>query len=309
MRLFLYTSVRSVRRPFCLGMTLCFLVLSIGVFAFAQAGDYQVLKSKDVEILFSPALAETAQITAQRIPKIKKDLEDLFHWDFLFKPTVILMNHEERFRRMAGSPLIVGFAVTNKNLIVIDCTKIENPLVLNDILKHELSHLLLHAHIRQVRIPRWLDEGVAQWVSNGVMDILENQKEALLPKAAFADRVIPLAKLSKGFPREAKGLRLSYEESRSFVDYLIKTYGKEALFEILNRMKEGTPLRKAFSQVLGTPLFKVEDNWRGSLKETVAWFAHLSFYLYEILFALGGLIVVYGFIRLWKKKRAYMDEA
>ncbi len=157
-------------------------------------------------------------------------------------------------------------------------------------------------------IPRWFDEGVAQWTSNGVMDILHDQKDALLPKAAFSDRIIPLGALNKGFPGNANVLRLAYEESKSFIDYIINTHGKRGLLEILGLMKDGVTLRKAVLQALGTPLYKIEEDWRSSLKENIVWFAHLSYYLYEILFAFGGLIVVYAFIKMLRKKRAYMEE-
>ena len=156
--------------------------------------------------------------------------------------------------------------------------------------------------------PDGFDEGVAQWVANGVMDIVHEQKEALLPKAAFSDRLIPLGSLARDFPRNENELRLAYEESKSVIDTIISTHGKAGLLEIMALMKDGVPLREAVSRALDTPLYKIEKEWRASLKQNIAWFAHLSYYLYEILFALGALILVYGFIKGVKRKRAYMEE-
>lgn len=93
-----------------------------------------------------------------------------------------------------------------------------------------------------------------------------------------------------------------------FIDYIISTKGKAGLLEILGFMKNGATLRKAILQALGTPLYKIEEDWQASLKQNIVWFAHLSYYLYEILFALGGLMVVYAFIKVLRKKRAYMEE-
>ncbi|MCG6880505.1 MAG: hypothetical protein LJE96_15335 [Deltaproteobacteria bacterium] len=266
------------------------------------------MKNENVEVLFPPTLTQVARETAELVPEIRQDLEEIFNGSFFFKPTIILMNDPERFRRMTGSPLIVGFAIPKKNLVVIDYTKIDNHLKFKYILKHELCHLLLHEHLSQVPIPRWFDEGIAQWVSEGVMDILHDQKDALLPKAAFSDRMIPLGALNEGFPQNPNALRLAYEESKNFIDYLIKSRGRKKLFEILRLLKEGTPFRKAFFKALGTPLYEIEKEWLASLKQNINWFAHLSYYLYEIIFALGGLILCYGFIRLWRKKKAYMEE-
>lgn len=283
-----------------------------GFFALAapcsHAADFNILKGDGVDVLFPPTLEQAAKETAQMTPQVKKDLQETFNWPFSLKPTVILMEDSQRFRQMTHSPLVVGFAVPGKNLVVIDYARIRNPLKFRNILKHELCHLLLHEHVNNAPIPRWFDEGVAQWTSNGVMDILHDQKDALLPKAAFSDRIIPLGALNKGFPGNANVLRLAYEESKSFIDYIINTHGKRGLLEILGLMKDGVTLRKAVLQALGTPLYKIEEDWRSSLKENIVWFAHLSYYLYEILFAFGGLIVVYAFIKMLRKKRAYMEE-
>ena len=283
-----------------------------GFFALAapcsHAADFNTLKGNGVDVLFPPTLEQAAKETAQMTPGIKKDLQETFNWPFSLKPTVILMEDSQHFRQMIHSPLVVGFAVPGKNLVVIDYARIRNPLKFRNILKHELCHLLLHQHVDTVPIPRWFDEGIAQWTSNGVMDILHDPRDALLPKAAFSNHIIPLGALNKGFPGNANALRLAYEESRSFIDYIISTHGKPGLLEILRLMKNGVTLQKAVLQALGTPLYKIEEDWRSSLKQNIVWFAHLSYYLYEILFALGGLMVVYAFIKVLRKKRAYMEE-
>ena len=314
--IFLFYSIRDHSRPYLFSFQAPCLsgiaILLWGFFVLAppcsHAADFNALKGTGVEVLFPPTLEQAAKETAQMTPQIKKDLQETFNWPFSLKPTVILMEDSQRFHQMTNSPLVVGFAVPGKNLVVIDYPRIRNPLQFRNILKHELCHLLLHQHVDNVPIPRWFDEGIAQWTSNGVMDILHDQRDALLPKAAFSDRMIPLGALNKGFPGNANALRLAYEESRSFIDYIISTHGKPGLLEILRLMKNGATLRKAVIQALGTPLYKIEEDWQSSLKQNIAWFAHLSYYLYEILFALGGLMVVYAFIKVLRKKRAYMEE-
>jgi hypothetical protein len=273
-----------------------------------HAAEFKTLEDDGVVVLFPPTLGAAAKETIQMTPGIKKDLQETFGWSFHFRPTIILMKDSRRFHQMTHSPLIVGFAIPKKDLVVIDYPRTGNQRNFRNILKHEFCHLLLHKHIRNVPIPRWFDEGIAQWAGNGVMDILHDQRDALLPKAAFSDRLIPLGALNKGFPGNSNALRLAYEESRSFIDYIISTHGKSGLLEISALMKENIPLREAFTMAFGTPLYKIEKKWQASLKENIAWFAHLSYYLYEILFALGGLILIYGFIKVLRKKRAYMED-
>jgi Peptidase MA superfamily len=311
MKAFIFRRARSHKRPRPTKASICLFFFSI-LFLFTapcpHAAELDTLEDDGVVVLFPPTLGAAAKETVQMTPGIKQDLQKTFGWSFHFKPTIILMNDSRRFRQMTHSPLIVGFAIPKKDLVVIDYPRTGNPMNFRNILRHELSHLLLHKHIRNVPIPRWFDEGVAQWAGNGVMDILHDQRDALLPKAAFSDRLIPLGALNKGFPGSPNALRLAYEESRSVIDYIISTHGVSGLLEISALMKEDIPLREAFSMAFGKPLYKIEKEWQASLKQNIAWFAHLSYYLYEILFALGGLIVIYGFIKVLRKKRAYMEE-
>ena len=92
---------------------------------------------------------------------------------------------------MAGDPLVVAFAVPQRNLIVIDYSKmITHPLSLETTLKHELCHILLHEHIKTEILPRWLDEGLCQWASGGIGEIIMDQKRSRLNRAAFSREFI-----------------------------------------------------------------------------------------------------------------------
>ena len=186
------------------------------------AGELNVLKDKDFAVFYAPPLKYAALEIADMYPWIKADLERIFGWKLNLKPSIILVKDRSKFQRMAESPLTVAFAVPSRNLIVIDHSKMHiNPFNLGNILKHELCHLLLHHHIRGVALPRWLDEGIAQWASDGISDILMDQKRSLLNKATFRNRLIPLHRLQKGFPPDKGSLSLAYEESKSFVTYII----------------------------------------------------------------------------------------
>ena len=231
--------------PMTMGIAVLFWIFVFLATQYSLASEFNALRGNGVEILFPPSLAALAEETAQIAPTLKMELQEIFKWPFDWNPTVILINNHQRFLKMTHSPLVVGFAVPQKNLVVMDCSRISNPVNFANILKHELCHLLLHGTINKVPIPRWFDEGVAQWVANGVMDIVHEQKEALLPKAAFSDRLIPLGSLARDFPRNENELRLAYEESKSVIDTIISTHGKAGLLEIMALMKDGVPTARS----------------------------------------------------------------
>jgi hypothetical protein len=46
------------------------------------------------------------------------------------------------------------------------------PFTLTVTLKHELCHLFLHYLIGGGELPRWFNEGIAQWTSGGIAELM-----------------------------------------------------------------------------------------------------------------------------------------
>ena len=291
----------------------CFLAIVISVVILERilfAADIRVLREKEYTILFEPSLDAAVREVADVYPAIKRDLERVFGWKLDLRPSVLLIRHRERFHGLAKNPLTVAYAVPEKDLIVIDYSKMNiHPFNIEITLKHELCHLLIHHHIKAHILPRWLDEGICQWASDGIGEIIMDQKRSLLNKAAFRGRFIRLSSLREVFPNEKETLLLAYEESKSFIAYLIGRFGREGILQVLAFMKKGEDVDTAVLRTFSIPLGKLEKQWHHSLRQQVTWFTYLSYHLYEILFALMALITIYAFIRIALRKRSYMEEA
>ena len=285
------------------------LALAVMIFTGTRlwAEDFRVLEGRSVSVLFDPLLEVPAGDVAHMYDGVRAELEQNLRMRLNLRPAVLLIKDRRMFQGMAESPLTVAFAVPQRGLIVMDHSRMNtHAFTLRNTLKHELCHLLLHEHIRDV--PRWLDEGIAQWVSDGLGDIVMDQKRSLLNRAALRGRFLPLRSLHNGFPDSREGLVLAYEESKSFVEYMVARYGREGILNLLARMRRGEDAETAVSEALSTPLDTLEKEWRASLKKRVTWFTYLSYHLYEILFALMALTSIVGFIRIWLKRRSYRDE-
>lgn len=273
------------------------------------AAEVHVLQDKDLTVIFDAGLRPAAQEVAYIYPEVRVELESTFGWNLNARPSVILIKERKHFVKMAKNPLTVAFAVPGKNLIVVDHSKMSvHPFSLELTLKHELCHLLLHYHIGEGCLPRWFDEGVCQWVSGGLADIIMEQKRSVLNTAALRGRFISLGLLQQDFPYDKEGLLLAYEESRSFVNYIIGEYGKEGILKVLEQMKKGEDTRTAFLKALDISLEKLEEEWHDSLRRKMTWFTYLSYHLYEIVFALVAIITIFAFIKMILRKRAYMKE-
>jgi len=184
-----------------------------------------------------------------------------------------------------------------------------HPFSLRDTFKHEICHLLLHQHIRSDLLPRWLDEGIAQWASDGAGDILLDHKRSVLNRVALRGRFIPLRALASGFPRKDQDLMLAYEESRGFVDHLIGRSGPDGILALLQYLKQGAAPEDALVKAYGVSMSELEREWHQSLRNRMTWLTYLSYHLYDILFLVAALMTVYGFIRIMIRKRRRLKEA
>jgi len=276
----------------------------------ALAEKYQALTTRSIRILYPQGLESAAKEVVAVYPDIKQDLENLFHWSLYPGTTVLLVADKNHFLRLSGRALIVAYAVPEKRLIVVDYSRIiKRPFNLRTTLKHEFCHLLIHAHISGEILPRWLDEGLCQWASGGIDEIMLHPGRSRLTRAILTNRLFRLQDLRDRFPGGDDGMILAYEQSKSYVTYLFNRFGKEQVMAVLERMKRGETLSIAMKTALSDSRENVEAEWRQSLKIKTSWLTMLASYLYEFLFVSMALITIIAFIRYrLRKKRLYTEE-
>ena len=273
------------------------------------AENFLVIEDKEFEIAYDPHLKSLALETARLYPDLKKSLEEKFGWPFENKATIVLIKDRQGFLSVAESPLTIAFAVPSKNLIVVDCSSVmTNPSSLELTLKHEMCHLVLHSNIQGGNLPRWLDEGTCQWVSSGFIDIVIEQKRSALNRAAISNRLIPFSLLEKGFPHDQESLVVAYEQSKSIVNHIVARFGTGGLLAVLHHLKLGDDINSAVPEALSISLKDLVGEWSRSVSDRTTWFVQISYHLYEILFGLTALIMVFASIKLILKKRAYKDS-
>ena len=268
-----------------------------------------VLHRQELAIVYEEPLRDVAINTANLFPSIKRNLEQSLGWQLAVRPTVLLISDTEAFSKIAGTDFIVAFAIPRKNLIVIDNSRMgTHPFSIEMTLKHELCHLLLHQHIDEDNLPRWLDEGIAQVVSGGISELYIFPKRSVLHHAVLSDGLISVRALTKRFPHNKKSLLLAYEESKSLTEYMIGRYGMAKVLRVLKTMKSGIGWEEAILKDLSISFDALEQDWHHDLKKRMTWLTYLSYHLYEILFFLAAMLMIGGAIRIIMKKRAYMRQ-
>lgn len=286
---------------------LLFIVISSFIASVSGAADILQYSGPGVVVRYPSSLHGAAVSLARSYTDVKSDLQRKLGWKADFVPLVILIRRNSTFRRQVQNDLVTAFAVPGQDLIVMDYSKVEGaPFDVNATLEHELCHLLLHRNVQSP--PKWLDEGVAQWASGGLADIMNPGQKNILKQALLSNRLIPLGDLSSVFPVEPRGFILAYEESKSFIEYIANKYGADKLRAVLKRMKSGDPINQALNITLGSDLDALQDAWQESLHRRYSWPSYLADNLFWILFLAAALITLIGYFQAKRRLREYRDE-
>lgn len=196
-----------------------------------------------------------------------------------------------RFESGAGNELVVAYALPNEGAAVFDYARISaHPLDFRLTLMHEAAHLLLHRNIRPVSLPKWFDEGVAQWVSGGTKDIIHPNDADILRRAVVSGGLISLYRLERNFPSDRDGFALAYEESKSMIDFIERKYGSDAIRAIIGRLASGAMLYEAVLDSTGVHLYDLERDWGGQLRTQHTWFWWFSDNIEWFLFTFAAMI-------------------
>jgi hypothetical protein len=275
----------------------------------AGAAQSLKLKNDDITVVYEPPLESVAGEIVRLYPELRQELQDMFGWSLDVRPQVVLVKNNQDFQKIARNKRFVAFAVPDKNLIVIDYSRMNvHPFSLRTTLKHELCHLLLHRQIDNRNLPKWLDEGICQWASDGIGEIFVNKGWSGLDAAVMAGRIIPFDRLTDYFPREESSLILAYEQSKSVINYVDRQYGHHVIMALLNDLKNGETVKAALMNSLALSPDQLENEWLDHLQSTPRWLVFLANNIYGILFFLAAVLTFLGFIRLLRhRKKVYRE--
>jgi len=131
------------------------------------------------------------------------------------------------------------------------------------VVPHELTHLVFETAAGNPYHfpPRWLNEGLAVYLSQGY----DSSDRGLVESAASAGTLISLDGLTGQFPTSVDRFSLAYAESVSAVDFLIRTYGRDALVSLIRSYADGHTDDEAFSAAIGVDMTDLGGAWLAEL--------------------------------------------
>ena len=145
---------------------------------------------------------------------------------------------------------------------LISPSEINDPWV-ETVIPHELVHLVFDTTVRNPYHfpPRWLNEGLAVYLSEGY----ESSDRRLVERAARDRAIIPLDGLTGQFPTTRDGFFLAYAESVAAVDFLVRTHGRDALVALVRSYADGVTDDEAFERAIGQSVAEFDAAWRADL--------------------------------------------
>lgn len=152
---------------------------------------------------------------------------------------------------------IAGFAYSNLGVAVLFPERSPSYPDSNfeDLLLHEVSHILTARAAGGRAVPRWLDEGIALFIGRPWQ--LEDRSR--LTWAMLREREMPLAELEGRFNRDRASASRAYAISGAFVHDLVRKRGPDSAAAVLSGISLGLPFPEAFRRAIGVSLEQAED--------------------------------------------------
>lgn len=175
---------------------------------------------------------------------------------------------------------VAGFAESEAGFIVIfPARSLSYPYdSLDDVVRHEIAHVLIARAAGSRPVPRWLHEGLALTAERAWG--LEDRARVAF---AFTAAGWSTRELADAFGQGGSHTTAAYALSGALVREMMRRYGDDAPARLLARLARGERFEEAFSATAGESLRVFEDRfWR------LSWWAEL------VPFATSSVVLWFG---------------
>ena len=214
---------------------------------------------------------------------------------------VYLVDNEIDFHRMqpgATPDWADGTAWPNMSLVFLKSPTIRagDAAPLETVLDHEIVHVLLGQAFGGRPVPRWLQEGYAQFFSGEA-----SERSMRLAHNELGLAPMPLAELTQGFPANGLRAQIAYGESADFVAWIAGRGGEEGLRKLVARLADGATVDDALFSAAGISLANADIEWMSTVPTAKPWFRWLT--NTNLWWSIGAVALVVGAYRRRRRSR------
>lgn len=199
-----------------------------------------------------------------------------------------------------------GVAFPEQGIILLTLTAPESwePVAVESVFVHELSHIALYRATDGASVPRWFSEGVA---------IYQAQEQTFartktLWEGSLQSRLIPLERLSDAFPSRLHQVNLAYAQSADFVGFLLEGEDNRYRFtQLIKNLRQGKDFSEAVKSAYHLPLGYLEREWIKSLRQRFGRWPLLLTGM-GTLWVLACILLLAAYIQMKRKHRATLKR-
>jgi MYXO-CTERM domain-containing protein len=211
-------------------------------------------------------------------------------------PIQVVLAGEDSEAASGVGEWVAGYALSNAGLVVLFPAR--SPVyphdTLEDVLRHEVSHVLIARAAGGRSVPRWFHEGLSVAVERP-WDLEDRSR---LVWELMAGPRLRLREIDAMFEGAQAAQSRAYSLSAAFVRDIIREHGSHAPAAILRLVREGDEFERAVATVAGRPLGFVEDGFWNRQRVWTVWMPLVTsgeaFWLFVMV--LAGLAV-------WRRRR------
>jgi hypothetical protein len=303
-------STPSLPRIFPIVLAVCLALSSSSWISPAHAADVlRTLKTKHFRFTFSEKDQRLVKSLAQASESIYDDVVS----DVGVPPrpgveVYLAASHEDFLRRQPNAQKApewaAGLAYPDENLIILKSPRAALFGTIDPFrtFRHEIAHLTLHQALAGVRIPRWLDEGLAMYEAKE----WTFRTTAVISTVTLKKDFIPLAALNREFPLDVQEAETAYAESFSMIAYLLNRFGREKFRAFIRNLQEGKTVSQSVDGAFGMTFYTLEKEWHRHLRMRYTWLPVIT--STAALWFLMTLIFLYVYYRKKRRSREKVVE-
>lgn len=259
--------------------------------------EYPFYKYYGVSGQFQPEVERAVQDARGKLAAILKDT-------LSYKPDIYIAGGREEFARLTGTTFPDWGAAAarpfEKQIVLKSPAHFDVGKPLAEMVKHEYAHLALADRVNGQWVPRWIDEGVAMYIS-AEWDWTDN---LAMGRAVVFRSVLALHEIENLNAFGEGQAQTAYAQSYLAVKYLLDRYGVGPFNVMLDQFRKRATIDQALTEAIGATYIEFEEEFYTFLTgryNLVSIFTDMYF-----LWIFLALVVVVGFaIKTIRRHRYY----
>ena len=212
-----------------------------------------------IKFSYVPSAHERVAPLIRDAEEIKARLTDELGQPVLDKVEVRVARTPEEMATLAPleappPPYGSGVAYLQLRLVLLTLTapRSNEGVDLDEVFRHELTHVALEDAVGGRHVPHWFNEGLAIYESG------ENPwaRGKSLMDATLSGTVLPLSDIDKSFPTDNYEVSIAYAESADFVRFMMRRTDHDRFVSMIERVHNGQSFDRAVADAYSSDLRK-----------------------------------------------------